>query len=96
MMEDRMTDGSDATTQGPDFRSYGSPLELVDRTDIDYPERLKLLQAWQADLARKDAPEEEQEEIRGAIQALEMGAALQGDDADEIPEGAAHREGPNG
>jgi hypothetical protein len=95
-MEDRMSDGSHARTDGRDFRSYGAPLDLVDRTDIDYPERLKLLQEWQAELARTGAPEEKQEEIRGAIQALEMGAAVQGDDAEEIPEGAGHREGPNG
>lgn len=96
IMEDRMSDERDATKPGRDFRSYGAPLDLVDRTDIDYPERLRLLQEWQAELARTDAPEAEQDEIRGAIQALEMGAAVQRDDADEIPEGAAHREGPNG
>lgn len=92
-----MTEGSDAGTAARrDFRGYDNPLDLVDRTDVDYAERLKLLQEWQAELARTGAPEEKQEEIRGAIQALEMGAAVQGDDAEEIPEGAGHREGPNG
>lgn len=91
-----MSDGADAPKPGRDLRSHGAPLDLVDRTDIDYAERLRLLQEWQAELARTGASEAEREEIRGAIQALEMGAAVQGDDADEVPQGAAHREGPNG
>ena len=78
------------------FRGHADPLALVDRTDIDYSERLSLLQDWKAELARNDAPQAEQDALQGAIDALEMGAAVQRDDAREIPEGAAHREGPNG
>lgn len=85
---------SDTPLRG--FRGYDDPLDLVDRTDIDYPERLSLLQAWKAELARRGAPQEDHDALQGAIDALEMGAAVQGDDAEEIPEGAAHREGPNG
>lgn len=84
------------TTAVRGFRGYDHPLDLVDRTDIDYTERLALLQAWKAELAREAAPEAEQDALQGAIDALEMGAAVQRDDAAEIPAGAAHREGPNG
>lgn len=84
----------DATLRG--FRGYADPLDIVDRTDVDYPERLALLQEWKAELARAGASEVEHEALQGAIDALEMGAAVQRDDADEIPAGAAHREGPNG
>lgn len=80
------------------FRGYSDPLELVDRTDIDYTERLALLQEWKAELARsgEQAAGAEADAVQGAIDALEMGAAVQRDDAEEIPPGAAHREGPNG
>lgn len=84
----------DATLTG--FRGYDDPLDLVDRTDIDYTERLALLQDWKAELAASGASEDAEAAVQGAIDALEMGAAVQRDDAEEIPEGAAHREGPNG
>lgn len=85
---------ADTTPRG--FRGYSDPLDLVDRTDIDYVERLSLLQEWQAELAGSEASEEEQAAVQGAIDALETGAAIQRDDAEDIPDGAAHREGPNG
>ena len=47
-------------------------------------------------VAASGASEEAEAAVQGAIDALEMGAAVQRDDAEEIPEGAAHREGPNG
>ncbi|MBP7002832.1 hypothetical protein [Amaricoccus sp.] len=68
-----------------EFRSFRDPLEIVDRTDIDYAERLEILQAWKAELGRGDAPEAEHERIAGAIHALEMGAAVQNDEPAEAP-----------
>jgi hypothetical protein len=65
------------------FRGHDDPLALVDRTDIDYAERLALLQDWKAALARADAPEEQREALLGAIHALEMGAAVQNDEPAE-------------
>jgi hypothetical protein len=71
------------------FQGYSDPLELVDRTDIAYEERLAILQEWQAELARVDAPEEERQALQGAIHALEMGAEVQNDE----PEGAPRAHG---
>jgi hypothetical protein len=68
------------------FRGFGDPLEIVDRTDIDYTERLEMLQAWKAELARAGAAEDERRQLEGAIQALEMGAEVQGDEPAEAPE----------
>lgn len=69
------------------FKNFADPLELVDQTDISYERRLALLQEWQEELARKDAPLEHREAVTGAIQALEMGAAVQNDEPDAGPEG---------
>lgn len=81
-----------------EFRGFRDPLEIVDRTDIDYSERLELLQAWKAELAREDAPEEERERIAGAIHALEIGAAVQDDEPAEAPKahgyGVPEKSGP--
>lgn len=67
------------------------PLEVVDRTDLTYEARLRILQDWRARLTRGDADREEVTAIDGAIQALEMGARVQGDDSDEVPEGYTDR-----
>lgn len=72
------------------FRGFTDPLEIVDRTDLDYEDRLAMLQQWRAELERSGASEEELAELTGAIQALEMGAAVQGDESDEIPEGRGY------
>lgn len=69
------------------FRGYSDPLDLVDRTEIDYAERLAILQDWQAELAALDAPDEHRKALSGAIQALETGAAVQNDGAAEVPQG---------
>ena len=69
------------------FKGYDDPLDLVDRTEIDYEERLALLQAWQSELAAAGAPDEHRDALMGAIQALEAGAALQGDEPEGVPDG---------
>lgn len=69
------------------FKGYDDPLDLVDRTEIDYEERLALLQEWQSALAAADAPDEHRDALMGAIQALEAGVAYQGDQSDEVPDG---------
>ena len=76
-----------ADADPPPFKGYTDPLDLVDRTEIDYAERLALLQAWQAEVAAAGGSDEQREALTGAIQALETGAALQGDRAEETPEG---------
>jgi hypothetical protein len=78
------------------FRGFAGPLEIVDRTDLDYADRLAMLQEWKAELAQTGAPQEAQDELQGAIQALEMGAAVQDDAPEEAPEDhgyGAQREG---
>lgn len=74
-----------ANTDLPPFRGYTDPIDLVDRTEIDYSERLVLLQAWQAEVAAAGGSDEQREALTGAIQALETGAALQGDGDEEVP-----------
>lgn len=68
------------------YRGHDDPLALVDRTDIDYAERLAILQDWQVALADVDAPESHRAALQGAIHALEMGAAVQDDGPDEAPD----------
>jgi hypothetical protein len=67
------------------FRGFRDPLEIVDRTDLAYEERLATLQDWKAALAEAGAPEEQERAVLGAIQALEMGAAVQHDEPEEAP-----------
>lgn len=74
-------------TSDTDAHGFVDPLEVVDRTDLDYERRLTILQEWRARLTGEDAPAEEVAAIDGAIQALEVGARVQGDDSDEVPEG---------
>jgi hypothetical protein len=71
-----------------DARDFSDPLEVVDRMDLDYGTRLEILQEWRARLVKSDAEEEELKAVDGAIQALEMGARVQGDQSDEIPAGS--------
>lgn len=73
-----------------DFRD---PLEVVDRTDMAYEERLRILQDWRKRLAEEDADQPRIDEVDGAIQALEMGARLQGDQSEEIPDDYDTRRG---
>jgi len=75
-----------AQTVLPSFRGYSDPLQLVDRIDTPYEERLATLQAWQEELARDDAPQEQRDLVLGAIHALEMGAEHQGDEPAEAPD----------
>ncbi len=49
--------------------------------------KIGILQEWQAELAQADAPDEHRKALSGAIQALETGAALQSDEAQEVPDG---------
>ena len=70
---------------------FTDPLDLVDRTDLPYEQRLEMLQEWRARLTGEDAPRAEVDAIDGAIQALEMGARVQGDDSDEVPDSADPR-----
>jgi hypothetical protein len=72
------------------FKGYKDPLEIVDRTEMPYEERLALLQAWQADLAKTDAPEEHANALTGAIQALETGAVVQDDAPEQEPDGVGY------
>ncbi|WP_299134160.1 hypothetical protein [uncultured Amaricoccus sp.] len=65
-------------------------LRIVDRTDVPYETRLELLQERRASLVNSGAEATEVAEIDAAIQALEMGAVTQGDESEEIPEGAGH------
>lgn len=77
----------------PSFRGFTDPLDLVDRTDLPYEERLAILQEWQADLARTDAPDESREALQGAIHSLEMGAEVQNDGPEGAPEDAGYGKG---
>ncbi|TPE52534.1 hypothetical protein [Amaricoccus solimangrovi] len=74
-------------------RGFTDPLEVVDHTDMPYEERLGILQEWRARLVSESAPSPDIEEIDGAIQALETGARLQGDQSDEVPEDYDTRRG---
>jgi len=73
-------------TSDTNAHGYDDPLELVDQTDIPYEERLTTLQEWRARLTGADAPQVEIDAVDGAIQALEMGARVQGDESDEVPD----------
>lgn len=64
---------------------FVEPLEVVDRTDLDYGKRLAILQEWRARLVRDGAPEAELAEVDGAIQALEVGSRVQGDQSADVP-----------
>ncbi len=77
----------------PAFRGFRDPLALVDRTDLPYEERLAILQAWQAELARTEASDEAREALQGAIHALEMGAEVQNDGPEAAPEDAGYGAG---
>lgn len=74
-------------------RDFHDPLEVVDRTDMAYEERLGILQDWRQRLTESKAARTEIEEVDGAIQALEMGARLQGDQSEEVPEDYGNRRG---
>ncbi len=65
-------------------------LGIVEQTDTPYETRLELLQERRANLVKSGAAPAAVAEIDAAIHALEMGAAVQGDESDEIPEGAGH------
>ncbi len=65
------------------FKGYSDPLEIVDRTEMDYEERLALLQDWRAELAAQGAGAKALDAVDGAIQALEKGAEVQGDGPSE-------------
>lgn len=84
------TSGSPDTGRPDPFEGFLDPMEVVDRTDLDYEKRLRLLQDWQADLERKNAPEEQREALRGAVLALEMGSEVQGDEPEGLPPGAGY------
>lgn len=73
-------------TSDTDAHGFTDPLDLVDRIDLPYERRLEMLQEWRARLTGSDAPRAEVEAIDGAIQALEMGARVQGDESDEVPD----------
>ena len=73
-------------TSDTEAQDFTDPLDLVDRTDLPYEQRLEMLQEWRARLTGADAAKEEIDAIDGAIQALEMGARVQGDDSDEVPD----------
>lgn len=75
------------------FRGYDNPLELVDRTELPYDDRLALLQAWKAEAAEAGEPQERQDEILAAIHALEIGAEVQNDAPDEAPEQRGYGKG---
>lgn len=77
----------------PSYQGYEDPIDLVDRTEIPYEERLKVLQAWQEELARSGASDEQRQHLVGAIQALEMGAEVQNDDPVGEPEGTGYAAG---
>ena len=72
-------------SSGLSFKGYENPLDLVDRTELPYEERLALLQEWQAEAARSGQPDERREAIHAAIQALEMGSEVQTDAPEEAP-----------
>ena len=74
------------------FKGYSDPLDVADRVDLPYEERLELLQDWQVALENADAPQEHRDEVRGAIQALEMGAEVQDDEPEAGPEGRPKRQ----
>ena len=70
-----------------DAGEFSDPLEVVDRMDLDYETRLGILQEWRARIANGDDVDEDAlNEVDGAIQALEMGARVQGDQSDEVPD----------
>ena len=73
-------------TSDTEAHDFTDPLDLVDRTDLPYEQRLEMLQEWRARLTGADAARAEIDAIDGAIQALEMGARVQGDDSDEVPD----------
>ena len=56
---------------------FEDPLDVVDRTDLDYETRLDLLQRWKA-----DSPPDEADRVQAAIEALETGARVQADGPD--------------
>jgi len=68
------------------YRGYENPLDLVDRTELPYDDRLALLQEWKAEAAKAGQSQERQDEILAAIHALEMGAEVQNDVPDETPD----------
>lgn len=68
----------------PSFQGFSDPLDLVDRTDMPYEKRLAILQDWQAEVS--DADDQHKAALLGAIQALEMGAAVQNDEPEGAPE----------
>jgi len=74
----------------PVYNGYADPLEVVDRIDLPYEERLATLQQWQADLARRDASQTHRATLAGAIQALETGAEIQGDEPAGAPEAGGY------
>ena len=56
-----------------DYEGYAEPLEIVDRTDLSYEERLSLLQGWKAVIPSDTRNEWRRTEVANAIQALEIG-----------------------
>lgn len=80
---------SEASLSPADF---DDPLDVVDRTDLDYATRLDLLQRWKA-----DCPPGKADRIQGAIEALETGAKVQADGPDvEVRHGyGIQKKGPS-
>lgn len=72
-----------ATTTRQGFQGYSDPMEVVDRTDIDYSRRLAVLQDWLADIGKAGMRDAERAAVEAAIRALETGAVVQSDQAAE-------------
>lgn len=78
------------TAKEPGFRDrpdmwFDEPLDLVDRTDLDYEIRLDMLQRWQARIAAGQATRGTAEEVEGAIFALQARSKLKTDTPEEQP-----------
>lgn len=77
----------------PSFQGYDDPIDLVDHTEIPYERRLEILQAWQEELAKSGASDEQRQALLGAIHALEMGAETQDDVPEEQPDDVGYAGG---